>query len=60
MNDEKALKPFPKFKSEAEAEDFVEKADLTEYDLSGFRPVRITFAETPAPYDDPNSPKRRR
>lgn len=31
----------PPLHSDAEAEEFVEKADLTEYDLSGFRPVRF-------------------
>jgi hypothetical protein len=29
----------PRFKSDREAEKFVEKADLTEYDLSGMRPI---------------------
>jgi predicted DNA binding CopG/RHH family protein len=34
-------KPLPKLKSDAEAEAFVAKADLTEYDLSGLVPVRF-------------------
>ena len=34
-------KPMPPLHSDAEAADFVEKADLSEYDLSGFRPVRF-------------------
>jgi predicted DNA binding CopG/RHH family protein len=33
----------PRFKSDKEAEEFVEKADLTEYDLSGMRPFRFEF-----------------
>jgi predicted DNA binding CopG/RHH family protein len=33
----------PRFKSDKEAEEFVDKADLTEYDLSGFRPIRFEF-----------------
>jgi predicted DNA binding CopG/RHH family protein len=33
----------PRFKSDKEAEDFVGKADLTEYDLSGMRPIRFEF-----------------
>jgi len=35
----KNLKQIPKFKSDAEAEQFVEKSDLSEYDLSGFKPM---------------------
>lgn len=35
------LKPMPPLRSDAEAEDFVEKADLTEYDLSGFKPMQF-------------------
>lgn len=34
-------KPLPRLKSDAEAEAFVAKADLTEYDLSGLVPVRF-------------------
>ncbi len=34
-------KKLPRFKSDKEAEEFVEQADLTEYDLSGMRPVRF-------------------
>jgi predicted DNA binding CopG/RHH family protein len=33
----------PRFKSDKEAEEFVAKADLTQYDLSGMRPVRFEF-----------------
>ena len=33
----------PSFKSAKAAEEFVEKADLTEYDLSGMRPIRFEF-----------------
>ncbi|MCE3249791.1 MAG: CopG antitoxin of type toxin-antitoxin system [Geminicoccaceae bacterium] len=33
----------PTFKSDDEAERFVETADLTEYDLSQFRPVWFEF-----------------
>ena len=33
----------PRFKSDKEAEEFVEKADLTEYDLSGMRTFRFEF-----------------
>jgi predicted DNA binding CopG/RHH family protein len=33
----------PRFKSDKEAEEFVDQADLTEYDLSGMRPIRFEF-----------------
>lgn len=38
------LKSFPKLKSNKAAEDFVRDADLTEYDLSGFKPMKFEFA----------------
>ena len=34
-------KPMPPLRSDAEAERFVETADLSEYDLSGFKPMRF-------------------
>ena len=36
-------KKLPRFKSDKEAEEFVAKADLTQYDLSGMRPIRFEF-----------------
>jgi len=36
-------KKLPRFKSDKQAEEFVEKADLTEYDLSSMRPIRFEF-----------------
>jgi predicted DNA binding CopG/RHH family protein len=36
-------KPIPAFKSDAEAERFVESADLSDYDLSGAQPVQFEF-----------------
>jgi predicted DNA binding CopG/RHH family protein len=39
----KKLKPFPRFDTDAEAERFVATADLSEYDFSGFRPMRFEF-----------------
>lgn len=36
-------KKLPRFRSDKEAEDFVEKVDLTEYDLSAMRPIRFEF-----------------
>ena len=36
-------KKFPDFKSDAEAEAFVDTADLSEYDFSQFKPVQFEF-----------------
>jgi predicted DNA binding CopG/RHH family protein len=33
----------PSLKSDAQAEEFVETADLSQYDLSQFKPVRFEF-----------------
>ncbi|HEY0297096.1 MAG TPA: BrnA antitoxin family protein [Bordetella sp.] len=35
------FKPMPSLKSDTQAEHFVETADLSEYDLSGFKPMRF-------------------
>ena len=45
MSDKKGrkLKPFPRFETDEEAERFVETADLSEYDFSGFKPMRFEF-----------------
>ena len=40
---EKPGKPFPRFESDEEAERFVAEADLSEYDFSGFRPMKFEF-----------------
>ncbi len=37
------LKKLPVLKTDKEAEDFVDNADLSEYDLSGFKPVKFEF-----------------
>lgn len=37
------LKPMPSLRSDAEAERFVDTADLSEYDLSGFKPTKFEF-----------------
>ena len=36
-------KPFPTFRSDAESAAFVDEADLSEYDFSGFRPAQFEF-----------------
>lgn len=45
MEDEEKmpLKPFPRFATDEDAERFVDTADLTEYDLSGFKPMHFEF-----------------
>ncbi|MFN3834981.1 MAG: CopG family antitoxin [Glycocaulis sp.] len=48
MSAKKTLKPFPSFKSDEEAERFVDQADLTQYDLSGFKPASFEFARKSA------------
>ncbi|MHA6770337.1 CopG family antitoxin [Sphingobium ummariense] len=45
MSNEKTPKPFPSFKTDGEAERFVDQADLTDYDLSGFKPASFEFAK---------------
>ena len=39
----KTLKKIPIFETDEEAEHFVDTADLTEYDLSGFKPMAFIF-----------------
>jgi predicted DNA binding CopG/RHH family protein len=41
-------KQIPRFKTDREAENFVEKADLTKYDLSQFKAVRFEFEKKSA------------
>lgn len=36
-------KKIPTFRTDKEAEDFVDKADLTKFDLSGLQPVQFEF-----------------
>ncbi len=43
MNDKRKHKSLPRLKSDKEAEDFVDTADLSEFDLSGFKPVNFEF-----------------
>lgn len=42
-NERKKLKKLPVLKTDEEAARFVETADLTEYDLSDFKPTRFEF-----------------
>ena len=43
MSDKDKLKQLPPLLSDEEAETFTEEADLSEYDLSGFKPVRFEY-----------------
>ena len=45
---DKDLKDPGTLRTDAEAERFVDQADLSEYDLSGFRPMRFEFEEKSA------------
>jgi len=42
------LKPIPSFPDDEAAEDFVANADLTQYDLSQFKPMRFEIARKEA------------
>ncbi len=37
----KKRKPMPSLRSDRQAEEFVDSADLSEFDLSGFKPMRF-------------------
>lgn len=43
-NDHKKLKSLPPLLTDAEAERFTDEADLSDFDLSGFKPVRFELA----------------
>ena len=43
MSGKDKLKQLPPLLSDEEAEQFTEEADLSEYDLSGFKPVRFEY-----------------
>jgi predicted DNA binding CopG/RHH family protein len=42
------LKKMPVFHSDKEAEDFVDSADLSDYDLSSFKPAHFEFEKKSA------------
>ena len=48
MKVKQKLKPFPKLKTDKQAEEFVDQADLTEYDFSGFKSMKFEFASKSA------------
>ena len=43
MSGKKKFKKLPPLTTDEEAERFVDEADLSDYDLSGFRPMRFEF-----------------
>lgn len=48
MKSKEKLKAFPKLKTDKAAGNFVELADLTEYDFSGFKSMKFEFANKSA------------
>jgi predicted DNA binding CopG/RHH family protein len=46
--DKNDLKSLPVHLTDAEAENFTDTSDLSEYDLSGFKPVRFEFQKKDA------------
>lgn len=48
MNDNDKRKPLPRLTTDEEAERFVDEADLSEYDLSGFKPMQFEFEKKSA------------
>ncbi len=48
MSEDKALKTIPAFNTDEEAERFVDTANLADYDLSGFKPMRFEFEKKSA------------
>jgi predicted DNA binding CopG/RHH family protein len=48
MSDNDKRKSLPRLTTDEEAERFVDEADLSAYDLSGFKPVRFEFEKKSA------------
>ena len=48
MSEHEDKKPLPVHYTDAEAEDFADTADLSEYDLSGFKPVSFKMKKKDA------------
>ena len=51
MSDNKALKQFPRFDTDDDAERFVAEADLSDYDFSSFRLADFQFEPESVPVD---------
>ncbi|MCT8989795.1 BrnA antitoxin family protein [Chelativorans sp. SCAU2101] len=51
-------KKIPRFKTDEEVEAFIENADLSEYDLSEFKPFRFDFAKEKDEDEKPESRPR--
>ncbi len=48
MKNKSKLKSLPALKTDKQAEEFVQEADLTEYDFSGFTSMKFEFASKSA------------
>ena len=48
MSDNDKRKPLPRLTTDEEAERFIDEADLSEYDLSGFNSARFEFEKKSA------------
>jgi predicted DNA binding CopG/RHH family protein len=48
MSSDSNKKTFPSFRTDEEAERFVETADLSQYDFAGFEPTTFEFARKDA------------
>jgi predicted DNA binding CopG/RHH family protein len=48
MSDNEKRKALPRLRTDEEAERFIDEADLSEYDLSGFKPARFEFEKKSA------------
>jgi predicted DNA binding CopG/RHH family protein len=48
MNEQTKLKPMPHHFTDEDADRFLEEADLSEYDLSGFKPMNFEFSKKEA------------
>ena len=48
MRSKSKSKSFPKFKTDKEAENFVQDVDLTKYNFSEFKPMKFEFANKTA------------
>jgi predicted DNA binding CopG/RHH family protein len=48
MSKPEKLKSFPRYDSDADAERFVDEADLSEYDFSGFKPMTFELIKKDA------------
>ncbi|MDD9909153.1 MAG: CopG family antitoxin [Ahrensia sp.] len=58
MKNKEKLKPLPLHTTDEEAEHFLDTADLSEYDLSGFKPAHLKFARPMVTFEIGLSPEQ--